>query len=215
MARAVAAAVLAISAAANAPARATEEPAEGDVRDLKVGMTAADLPERGYVALACAADGARLAGWAEFARCPPGSGGLREVTFEFDESLQEWAAVNDAYEGTKIAGHPVRLALLFDEAGSVAAIRAVTTARALYLRKKAFLLGVRVMGRYGRDGWRCVDRAPVAGRQKLGGMYLDRHCEKDLADRRILLDTRLYRDVGQAGDQFTSGTTFEVRRLSG
>jgi hypothetical protein len=197
------------------PLHAADDPAAGDLRDLKVGIAAADLPRRGYVDLACGLDGRRLAVWTEFDACAPDPQGLRVVTFEYDDSLEPFAAVNDAFEGTKIAGHPVRLALLFAADGTVEALRAETIASRPYLKKKAYLLGIRVMGHYGREGWSCLDRPHRPGRSPVGGLYIDRHCEKRLADRTVLLDTRLYRDTGETGETFTSGTTFEVRRNAG
>ena len=52
--------------------------------------------------------------------------------------------------------------LLIDEQGVVQGLRIVTDPEArLYLKKKAFLFGIRVMGRYGRDGWTCTDGRPA------------------------------------------------------
>ena len=52
-------------------------------------------------------------------------------------------------------------------AGVVQGIRIVTDPEArMYLKKKAFLLGIRVMGRYGRDGWTCTEAEPGAGRTR-------------------------------------------------
>src|SRR5690606_14300796 len=118
--------------------------------------------------------GAPLEDWSGYARCPPEISGLHEVTVEYDESLQRWAAVNDLWEGTKVAGHPVVLSVLFDDAGVVQGIRAITDPDArMYMKKKAFLLSLRVKGRYGRDGWNCRQEAPVAGRTPVGGMFID------------------------------------------
>jgi hypothetical protein len=87
------------------PAGAAEDPLEGDLRDLRVGMTVAELPAQDYVDLACGnaggAPGAVLASWAEFARCPADAAGLHEVTFAFAES--PLAELGDRWEGTKVA----------------------------------------------------------------------------------------------------------------
>jgi hypothetical protein len=202
------------------PAGAADDPAEGDIRTLKVGVPVNELSTAGYLGFACVDEqwtrGEALESWAEFEHCPADAAGLHEVAFEYDDSYQEWAPVNDDWEGTKIAGHPVLLSLLIDDAGMVQGIRAVTDPESrMYMKKKAFLLGIRVMGRYGRDGWSCSDRPGVAGRSAVGGMYIDRHCEKDLGDRRILLDTALYRDVGQTGEEFTGRTGLEIMHKSG
>jgi hypothetical protein len=110
----------------------------------------------------------------------------------------------------------VLLSVLFDEAGMAAAIRVVTDPKArLYYRKKAFLLGLRIMGRYGRDGWTCSDDEPDVGRTPVGGMLIARQCEKDLPDRRLVLRTDLYRAPGQTGREFTDATRFEIWRRAG
>jgi hypothetical protein len=201
--------------AASGPGWAAEDPLKGDLRDLSVGMTVADLPAEGYVHLACGNNGGEpgqaLADWAAFAQCPAGADGLHEVAFQYDDSLQQWAAVNDKWEGTQVAGHPVIASLLIDDQGVVQRIRLVTDPDArLYLKKKAFLLSIRVMGRYGRDGWACTDAEPGKGMSPVGGMFIDRHCEKTFHDRRLVLETRLYRAPGQSGKDFTDSARLEI-----
>ncbi|HEX6113864.1 MAG TPA: hypothetical protein VFZ10_16285 [Geminicoccaceae bacterium] len=200
------------------PARTAEDPLEGDLRGLRVGMTVAELPSEGYVDLACGGEGGApgpaLASWAEFARCRPDAAGLHEVTFAYAES--PLAELGDRWEGTKVAGHPVIPSLLIDETGVVQGIRVVTDPEArMYLKKKAFLLGIRVMGRYGRDGWTCTEAGPGAGRTPVGGMFIDRHCEKVFHDRRLVLETDLYRTAEQQGQEFTGSTRLEIFRIAG
>ena len=197
------------------PAGAAEDPLEGDLRDLRVGMRVAELPAEGYVDLACGGEpGVALASWAEFARCPQDPDGLREVTFAYAES--PLAELGDRWEGTKVAGHPVIPSLLIDEAGLVQGIRIVTDPDTrLYLKKKAFLLGIRVMGRYGLDGWTCRQSEPGEGRTPVGGMFIDRHCEKVFHDRRLILETDLYRTAEQQGEEFTGATRLEIFRIAG
>jgi hypothetical protein len=211
----IAALVCALSTPA---ARAAEDPLEGDLRDLRVGMTVAELPSEGYVDLACGKDGgepgAALASWAEFARCPQDANGLHEVTFAYAES--PLAELGDRWEGTKVAGHPVIPSLLINDGGIVQGIRIVTDPDTrLYLKKKAFLLGIRVMGRYGRDGWTCTEAEPGDGRTPVGGMFIDRHCEKIFHDRRLILETDLYRTAEQRGQEFTGATRLEIFRIAG
>ena len=105
--------------------------------------------------------------------------------------------------------------LLIDSAGMVQELRIVTDPDAsLYLKKKAFLFGVRVMGRYGRDGWTCTDAAP-GDRQPVGGMLIDRRCEKLYHDRRLILETDLYRAAGQEGREFTGVSRLEIIETAG
>jgi hypothetical protein len=199
-------------------AGAAEDPQDGDLRDLRVGLRLDELPTEGYVDLACGSDGGQpstpLASWAEFERCPPDAAGLHEVTFAYAQS--PLAELGDRWEGTKVAGHPVIPSLLIDGQGTVQAIRIVTDPDTrMYLKKKAFLLGIRVMGRYGREGWTCTEAEPGAGRAPVGGLFIDRHCEKVFHDRRLILDTDLYRTADQQGQEFTGATRLEIFRVAG
>lgn len=208
------AAAVALAALVAGPGGAAENPDEGDLREFRVGMTVDQLPTEGYIDLACGNNGGEpgtaLTGWSGFATCPAEPSGLHEVTFKYDDSLQPWAKVNDVWEGTKVAGHPVIPSLLIDDQGVLQGIRIVTDPNArMYLRKKAFLLGIRVMGRYGRDGWTCTDAAP-GDRSPVGGMLIDRRCEKIFHDRRLILETNLYRAPGQEGREFTDATRLEI-----
>ena len=200
------------------PLAAAEDPEQGDLRDLRVGMSVDELPAEGYVDRACGSDGGApgmaLASWTEFARCPPDAAGLHEVTFAYAAS--PLAEVGDRWEGTKVAGHPVIPSLLIDGRGVVQGIRIVTDPDTrMYLKKKAFLLGVRVMGRYGRDGWTCTEAAPGAGRAPVGGLFIDRRCEKIFHDRRLILATALYRTAEQQGQEFTGATRLEIFKVAG
>jgi hypothetical protein len=200
------------------PASTADDPLEGDLRGLRVGMRVAELPAEGYVDLACGGDrgepGAALASWGDFDRCPRDADGLHEVTFAYAES--PLAELGERWEGTKVAGHPVIPSLLIDDAGMVQGIRVVTDPDArMYLKKKAFLLGIRVMGRYGRDGWTCTEAEPGAGRAPVGGLFIDRHCEKIFHNRRLVLETDLYRTAEQQGQEFTGATRFEILKITG
>jgi hypothetical protein len=200
------------------PLRAAEDPEQGDLRELRVGMTVDQLPVEGYTDFACGHDGGApglaLAGWRDFRRCPADALGRHEVTFAFAAS--PLAALGDRWEGTKVAGHPVIPSLLIDGQGVVQGLRIVTDPDArLYLKKKAFLFGIRVMGRYGRDGWTCTEAEPGDGRSPVGGMFIDRRCEKTWHDRRLILDTDLYRAAGQEGREFTGASRLLILKATG
>ncbi|HEX3209571.1 MAG TPA: hypothetical protein VHQ91_09345 [Geminicoccaceae bacterium] len=199
-------------------ASAADNPLEGDLRDLRVGMTVAELPAEGYTGFACGRDGAKpgpaLGGWAEFARCPADPNGLHEVAFAFAPS--PLAPLGDRWEGTKVAGHPVIPSLLIDDRGVVQGLRIVTDPEARYYqRKAAYLFGIRVMGRYGRDGWQCIEAKPGEGKAPIGGMFINRRCEKIFHDRRLILDTELYRAAGQEGQEYTDEARFEIYERAG
>ena len=71
------------------PASTAEDPLEGDLRDLRVGMAVDQLPAEGYVDLACGSNGgepgAAPASWGQ--RPLPDAAGLHEVTlFAYERS---------------------------------------------------------------------------------------------------------------------------------
>ena len=107
--------------------------------------------------------------------------------------------------------HPVILSLLIDDRGVVQGIRAVTDPDArMYMKKKAYLLTLRVKGRYGRDGWHCRREEPVGGKTPVGGVFIDEVCEKTYHGRRLVVHTDLYRTAEQSGREFTNATRLEI-----
>src|SRR5262245_55189237 len=105
-------------APASSPARA-EEFGGNDLRDIRVGMAAADLADEGYVEFYCAADPKRtLAGWKNWRDCPAGTSGARAIRFGYDPLTSR--------DGTMVAGHPAILTLLIDDSGQVAGLQIET-----------------------------------------------------------------------------------------
>ncbi len=192
---------------------AAEDPLKGDLRDLSVGTAVDQLPTERYINMACGNAGGEpgtpVESWQDYATCPPNTDGLHEVAFEYAED-NPWAAVSDKWEGTKVAGHPVQPSLLITSDGMVKGIRIVTNGRRMYLKKKAYLLPIRIMGRYGRDGWTCEEGEPGDGKEAIGGMFIDRLCEKTFHDRQLIMKVDLYRTAEQDGRDFTGSTRFEI-----
>src|SRR4029077_21044484 len=116
----------------------------GDLRDLRVGMSIAAMPASEYVQLSWRGTHDQpLVGWSDFRKCPRDATGLRSVGFRFNERLNGLAQVNEKYQGTKVAGHPVVLTALIDESGTIDGLRIDTDPQArLFLRKKAHLLAL-------------------------------------------------------------------------
>jgi hypothetical protein len=189
----------------------------GDLRDLRIGMSINTIPADEYTDLRCA--GTRdqtLVGWSDFRKCPPDAMGLRIIGFRFNEDLNPLAQVNDKYQGTKVAGHPVLLTLLIEETGVIDGLVIDTDPQArLFWRKKAHLLALVVKSRYGEEGWQCHDSQPDAGEAAVGGLFIKNHCEKVVEKRKLLLDQRLYRRAGQSLQDFVNETHFEIRRPGG
>jgi hypothetical protein len=51
------------------------------LRDIRIGMSAADLPDAGYIGFACASDASRkLSDWSGWRDCPSDAEGLHAIT---------------------------------------------------------------------------------------------------------------------------------------
>ena len=194
-----------------------QEGGDLDLRDLRVGMSIVAIPAGEYVDLTCVeTHDQTLAGWSDFRECPRDSSGLRSVGFRFNDRLNALAQVNEKYQGTKVAGHPVVLTALIDEGGTIDGLRIDTDPQArLFWRKKAHLLALVVKSRYGEEGWECHNIEPSGGETAVGGLFTKEHCEKIASHRRLLLDRRLYRRPGQSMNDFVNETHVEIRRADG
>ena len=120
--------------------------------------------------------------------------------------------MNDKYEGTRVAGHPVLLTLTIGE-GVLEGLRIQTDPGArLFLRKKAYLLADLAKARYGEDGWTCTQAQPAADEQPVGGVFVKEHCEKATPTRRYLLDRALFRRPGEELRNVVSHMRLEILR---
>ncbi|MHC2438746.1 hypothetical protein [Bradyrhizobium sp. USDA 4451] len=195
--------VFAASVTAAVPAMATA----GDLRDINVGMAISSVPDAGYINLTCAGEKTthRLAEWAQWSNCPEGPDQLRGIRFEYDRET--------AREGTMVAGHPAILTVMIDKDAKIAALTIETDPKArLYLRKKAFLLGLQAKSRYGEDGWSCVEAKPGADKQEVGGVFVDETCSKTTDGRTVEIERHLYREPNKELKDMTDETRITIRR---
>ena len=188
---------------------AAQEPAGNDLRDIRIGMAVTDLPVAGYANFACTnGQGHAIAAWSDWPTCPEDKEGLRAIRFDYDPSTSR--------EGTMVAGHPAILTLLVDDKGIVAGLRIETDPKArLYIRKKAFLLGLQVKSRYGADGWTCQQRQPDSGEQPVGGVFLKESCLKTVQGRSITVERKLFRRPDQDMKTFVDETRILILRSEG
>ena len=212
----------AASAQAQAPAAAPAQTlrAPGDLRDIRIGDKAAAIPTAGYYKFACGSNGGAplnpLKGWTEFTKCLPEKGtGLREVYFEYDNEgelaarmLADLLGPENAnlpgrnYYGTRVAGYPVVLSLLFDDGGIAEAIRAITDDRADFeYRHNAYLMRIPIMNQWGgASSWDCKNLPLAEGQTPVGSFFVKLHCEKAVnSDRHMVVEANLYRKPGQTG----------------
>jgi hypothetical protein len=182
---------------------------DNDLRDIHLGMPAADLPDAGYVDLACATDPQKtLTTWTGWRDCAADPSGFHAIKFGYDPATSR--------EGTIVAGHPAILTLLVDDAGIVSGLRIETDPKArLYIRKKAFLFGIQAKSRYGLDGWSCTDAQPDAGEQPVGGVFVRERCAKTIHNRSIVVERNLFRKPEQDIKSFVDETRMTILLTKG
>jgi hypothetical protein len=170
---------------------------------VTAGMAVADLPASGYKDFACAEPKTKaLSGWTDWKTCAADADGLHEMHVAVDEPGED---------DTLVAGHPVDLTLGFNDAGRLARIVIETKRKGpMFLRKKAFLLGVQAKARYGDEGWACQENPLAADEEPLGSTSVNEHCVKSDGDRRITVDRSLFRKVGADPKGFTSQSHVQI-----
>jgi hypothetical protein len=199
--------VLGLALAAFAVTTAAWSAETNDLREFRVGMNAAELPQLGYAGFSCGTDpGRTLSNWQDWRECHPDPAGLRVVRFRYDPAISP--------DGTKVAGHPVLLALVIDDAGGVEGVQIETDPNArLFTRKKAFLLGLQARSRYGMDGWVCTEGSPTADEQPVGETFVKEQCKKTLAGREVRIERSLFRRLSQDLKNFVSNTRIMILRI--
>jgi len=227
----IAGAIVALAVTVAMEARAQTQNDSGEIHGLKLGLLAQTMTLNGWGELACGSNGGptrqELGTWSEFGKCPPDASGLHEVAARFDDEDEYVgkALGNPLYAGprigTRVAGHPVVLSALFDDGGTLRGIRIVSDPRAtLAERRMAHLFGIAVISRYGTDGWTCTDFAPAEDESPVGGVFINRRCEKRMPERDIAIEVHLLRKPGQhevdpethehTRGEFESWTRFEL-----
>jgi hypothetical protein len=227
---AVLVALAALFASAMTNAQPRRDP--GEIHGLKLGLQADAMSTDTFGDLACGSNGGPprqpIDDWSGFRKCRPEPSGLYEVNARFDDE-QEYIgrAIDDPLYaqgrvGTRVAGHPVILSVLFDKDGVLRGIRMVSDPRASVTeRRMAHMLRLAVINRYDPDGWTCTDLPPAPGETPVGGgVFIKQRCEKRTAERNLFLETHFLRKPGQSevdpatgeptSGQFESWTRFEL-----
>jgi hypothetical protein len=215
----------------SAVARAQTDGDPNEIHGLKLGLHADTMKTDDWGELACGSNGGpprqHLDDWSEFKKCAPEANGLHEVYARFDDEAEYIGKALDdplyagQQTGTRVAGHPVILSALFDDAGVLRGIRMVSDPRATPLeRRMAHLLKIAVMNHYGTDGWTCKDFPPDPGETPVGGVFIKQRCEKTTAERAMTVDAHFLRKPGQNAidpathdyteGQYESWTRFEL-----
>jgi len=201
----------------------------GELRGLKLGLDARTMSTNGYGEFACGSNGGpprqRLDNWSGFGNCRPEESGLYEVYARFDDENEYIGKALDdpislGRSGTRVAGHPVILSVLFDGNGALRGIRFVSDPRGdPGARRMAHLLRLAIINRYEPTGWNCTDLPAAPGETPVGGVFLKQRCEKTTAGRHLMVEARFLRKPGQSDidvngeptqGQFESWTRFEL-----
>jgi hypothetical protein len=217
--RVAAAMGLALSVTMAAPA---EEPAARlTMWDLRLGMSASEVPSDAFIGYACGTNGGPpgrpLSDFTGYARCAPEPSGLREVYFRYDDELEYVGRAHRSesfakrYGGTTLYDFPVIVSALFTEAGILKGLRVVTDPRTdINTRKQEYALANFLMARYGA-ALTCADLPPEPGETPVGSEFIKLRCTGTQDGRRLTLESRFYRRPGQAEFSTTSGTLTQAQ----
>jgi hypothetical protein len=222
---------LAVSVLAGVPTQAQDRADPGELHGLKLGQNAATMDTDRFVDFACGSNGGpprqKLDGWSGFAKCKAEDNGLHEVYVRFDDEDEYIGrAIDDPIfagqnTGTRVAGHPIILSVLFDDGGVLRGLRFVSDPRAdPTARRMAHLLRLAIINRYDPAGWTCTDFPPAPGETPVGGVFLKQRCEKLTPERYLVVEAHFLRKPGQSAidpatnqyteGQFESWTRFEL-----
>ncbi len=178
------------------------------IRDLLIGQPVSAQPTN-FQQFACGTNGGPpslpITGFADYAQCPADANGLHEVDFEYDDELYYRALAArdplraDYLKGTKIGDFPIIASALFDDAGILRGVRAVTDDRVdTHTRSRAFGFAEVVQALFGAIDWTCVDIPPAEGETPVGNQLVKQDCSKVTDDGRLIAtQSRLLRRPGQ------------------
>jgi hypothetical protein len=174
-----------------------------DLRGVNVGMSVQELPASGYRNLSCVGTTSQpLENWSNWKSCAAGPDGLRRVHLEYDQPGQD---------DTLVAGHPVDLSVSFDDSGRLVRIEIKTQDHtSLYMRKKAYRLGLQAKEHYGDEGWTCKKAQPGANEEAIGPTYINDTCSKTEDNRAIEVTNRFFHKVGGSPRDFVSDSLVVV-----
>jgi hypothetical protein len=174
-----------------------------DLRGVNVGMSVQDLPAVGYHNLSCVgATNQQVESWRDWTSCPANTDGLRGLHVEYDQPGED---------ATLVAGHPVDLSVFFDSSARLVRIEIKTKDQSsLYMRKKAYRLGLQAKEHYGDDGWSCENAQPGANEEAIGPTYINYTCSKTTAARTIEVTSRFFHKSGGSAKDFVSDSLVVV-----
>jgi uncharacterized protein YjbI with pentapeptide repeats len=172
--------------------------------DIPFGTHVRDLPTAEFVDPACGTNGGPpglvLGSFEQFARCMAEPGGLREIWFIYDDTLEHVGLARREpalRPATVVLDQPVILSFLIDGDGLVQGLRIVTDPRAdPVTRLAAHEVVLAFHARFGA-GRGCADLPRADGEMPIDGLYVKQRCEQLVNGRRVVTEARHYYKPGQ------------------
>lgn len=160
-----------------------------DIREFEAGINVKELPTRGYQEIKCLNDEKVLEGWHQYENCKQEENNLFYLNFEYDDKY----AFNENFEGTQIAGHPVKINIGIKKNGILQEINVITDDNApFYFKKQAHLFWMRIRSKYGSDAWQCEDFKKENNHIIINRKYVNKLCFKKVNNKKITYHTQLY-----------------------
>ncbi len=185
-----------------------------DIRTLAINSDMHTLSDRGYVNFKCKFGNKKISSWKEFNKCIISNDDTYYINLEYDEKF----AFNENFEGTQVAGHPVLMNLGIDTKGLLKLIDITTDPSApFYFRKQAYLMWLRIYGKYGSDGWNCKNFDKKDGHVVIGNKYINRLCTKVIDDvKTVSIETKFYfKNKTKDKENLVSITNLKIFRNNG
>ena len=160
-----------------------------DIREFEVGANIKNIPEERYTNIRCLDSQKELKLWNDFSLCKKRNDNNFYLGFEYDDKY----AFNENFEGTQIAGHPVKINIAINKKGIIKKITVNTDPNAPpYFKKQAHLFWMRVYSKYGSKDWECNDIKQKENHSIINKRYTNRICEKKIYNKKITYHTEFY-----------------------
>ena len=162
--------------------------AKSDFRDVGIGVNILDIPTEKYTNFICF-NKTKIKSWSNYKKCNLTTG-YYQLYYQYDDKY----ALNENYEGTQIAGHPVLIHLYINKLGKIDRIKINSDPKAsMYYQKQAHLFWIRAYGKYGSKNWHCLNHKQENNHIKIGKAYLNKICKKIIDDKALSIKSELYK----------------------
>ena len=160
-----------------------------DIREFAVGSDIREVSNQRYTNIVCLEDKKKIKYWKNFKRCKKQNDNLYYINFEYNDNY----AFNENYEGTLVAGHPVKLNLGINIDGKISRIDVNTDPNApFYFKKQAHLFWMRINSKYGSKDWECVNFEKEPNHLIINKKYINKTCTKEIGSKTIMYHTEFY-----------------------